>query len=100
MKITAANPSQLAFFERDHTGRAAGAIDETHLTDQVTRRSKGIGVVEMSSDEEANATARALDGSTLDGRPMTVEEIKIWLAADHWLPAGDWAGPSHYVATA
>ncbi|HEY5975992.1 MAG TPA: EAL domain-containing protein, partial [Geobacteraceae bacterium] len=34
------------------------------------------------------------------GRPMTVEEIKIWLAADHWLPAGGWAGPSHYVATA
>jgi EAL domain-containing protein (putative c-di-GMP-specific phosphodiesterase class I) len=34
------------------------------------------------------------------GRPMTVEEVKIWLAADHWLPVGDGAATSHYVATA
>jgi diguanylate cyclase (GGDEF)-like protein/PAS domain S-box-containing protein len=34
------------------------------------------------------------------GRPMTVEEVKIWLAADYWLPVGDRAAASHYVATA
>ncbi len=42
------------------------------ITDRETNRSKGFGFVEMSTDAEAEAAIKALDGHDLDGRQIAV----------------------------
>ena len=42
------------------------------ISDRETGRSKGFGFVEMSSDEEAQKAIEALNGSSVDGRNLTV----------------------------
>mgnify|MGYP003353645942 CR=1 FL=1 len=46
------------------------------IMDRDTGRSKGFGFVEMSTPEEAKAAITALNGSQMDGRPLTVNEAK------------------------
>lgn len=46
------------------------------ITDRSTGRSKGFGFVEMGSDQEAQAAIQALNGTTQDGRALTVNEAK------------------------
>jgi len=46
------------------------------ITDRETGRARGFGFVEMSSPAEAQAAIRALDGSTMDGRPLKVNEAQ------------------------
>jgi RNA recognition motif-containing protein len=46
------------------------------IEDRETGRSKGFGFVEMSSDQEAEAAIRGLNGHDHDGRPLTVNEAK------------------------
>ena len=46
------------------------------IEDRETGRSKGFGFVEMSSDQEAQAAIRGLNGQDHDGRPLTVNEAK------------------------
>jgi len=46
------------------------------ITDKMSGRSRGFGFVEMSSDEEAQAAIKALDGKELDGRTLTVNEAR------------------------
>ena len=46
------------------------------ITDRDTGRSKGFGFVEMSSEAEANAAARALHDQDHQGRRLTVNEAK------------------------
>ena len=46
------------------------------ITDRDTGRSKGFGFVEMSSDDEAQSAISKLDGSSFEGRNMTVNEAK------------------------
>lgn len=46
------------------------------ITDRDTGRSKGFGFVEMSSDNEAHAAMEKLNGSDLEGRPLTVNEAR------------------------
>ena len=46
------------------------------ITDRDTGRPRGFGFVEMSNSEEADAAVSALNGSTMDGRPLTVNEAK------------------------
>jgi RNA recognition motif-containing protein len=48
----------------------------TIIEDKETGRSKGFGFVEMSSGEEARAASAALDGKSLDGRAIKVNEAK------------------------
>jgi RNA recognition motif-containing protein len=56
---------------------ASGTVDSVSLiTDRDTGQSKGFGFVEMSSDAEAQAATQALNGSTLDGRQIKVNEAK------------------------
>ncbi|MCD6352418.1 MAG: RNA-binding protein [Armatimonadetes bacterium] len=46
------------------------------ITDRDTGRSRGFGFVEMTDKEEAETAIRALDGSELDGRNLTVNEAR------------------------
>ena len=46
------------------------------ITDRDTGRSRGFGFVEMEDEGEANAAIDALNGQTLDGRPLTVNEAR------------------------
>jgi RNA recognition motif-containing protein len=46
------------------------------ITDRDTGRPRGFGFVEMNNSEEADAAVSALNGFTMDGRPLTVNEAK------------------------
>jgi RNA recognition motif-containing protein len=46
------------------------------IMDRDTGRSKGFGFVEMGSDQEAQAAIAALNGASVDGRNLTVNEAK------------------------
>ena len=44
------------------------------ITDRETGRSRGFGFVTLADDKEADEAMRVLDGSTLDGRSIRVNE--------------------------
>jgi len=46
------------------------------IMDRDTGRSKGFGFVEMSTDEEAQAAVKGLDGKELAGRAIAVSEAR------------------------
>jgi cold-inducible RNA-binding protein len=56
---------------------ASGTVDSVSLiTDRDSGQSKGFGFVEMSTDAEAQAATQAMNGQTLDGRQIKVNEAK------------------------
>jgi len=66
------NDSELeALFSAHGSVRSAQVIQ-----DRETGRSKGFGFVEMSSDEEAQAAIKALNGRRHGERDLTVNEAK------------------------
>jgi RNA recognition motif-containing protein len=46
------------------------------ITDRDTDRSRGFGFVEMSTQQEAEQAIKALNGTELEGRSLTVNESK------------------------
>ncbi len=46
------------------------------ITDKYNGRSKGFGFVEMEEHDEANKAIKALDGTTVESRQITVNEAK------------------------
>ncbi len=46
------------------------------ITDRDTGRPRGFGFVEMGSSEEADAAVRELDGYSMDGRALKVNEAR------------------------
>ena len=46
------------------------------ITDRDTGRPRGFGFVEMGNSEDADAAVSALNGYTMDGRPLTVNEAR------------------------
>lgn len=46
------------------------------ITDRDTGRSKGFGFVEYESDEEGKAAEKAMNGSDVGGRSITVNEAR------------------------
>jgi RNA recognition motif-containing protein len=46
------------------------------ITDRETQRSKGFGFVEMATDQQAQAAISALNGKSIDGRALTVNEAR------------------------
>jgi len=56
---------------------ACGEVDSVNLiTDRDTGQSKGFGFVEMSTDSEAQKAIQELNGTSLDGRDIKVNEAK------------------------
>jgi len=54
-----------------------GTVDSVNvITERDTGQSRGFGFVEMSSDSEAQKAIQELNGSSLDGREITVNEAK------------------------
>ncbi|MDB6109167.1 MAG: hypothetical protein JWR69_917 [Pedosphaera sp.] len=59
------------------TFAAHGTVLEANLmTDRVSGRPRGFGFVTMSAPEEAQAAISALDGTSIDGRALTVNAAK------------------------
>lgn len=46
------------------------------ITDRETQRSKGFGFVEMESEQAAQAAIAALNGKSIEGRALTVNEAR------------------------
>jgi len=46
------------------------------VSDRETGRSRGFGFVEMDSDDACQQAIDALNGSEVDGRPLTVNEAR------------------------
>jgi len=46
------------------------------ITDRDSGRPRGFGFVEMGSSEDADAAINALNGYSLEGRPLTVNEAR------------------------
>jgi RNA recognition motif-containing protein len=56
---------------------AHGSVESARvITDKFTGQSRGFGFVEMSTVEEAQKAISALNGTQMDGRPLTVNEAK------------------------
>jgi RNA recognition motif-containing protein len=54
-----------------------GAVDRVNLiTDQYTGRARGFGFVEMSDSRAAQSAIQGLQGKSLSGRTLTVNEAK------------------------
>jgi cold-inducible RNA-binding protein len=55
----------------------AGAVQEVMLMqDKFTGKSRGFAFVTMSSDQEAQNAISQLNGKTIEGRPLTVNEAR------------------------
>jgi RNA recognition motif-containing protein len=54
-----------------------GTVSDVHLvTDRETGRSRGFAFVTMGTTEEAAKAIEGMDGKTLDGRPLRVNEAE------------------------
>jgi len=55
----------------------AGAVQEvTLMQDRFTGKSRGFAFVTMSSEEEAQNAISKLNGQSIEGRPLTVNEAR------------------------
>jgi len=54
-----------------------GTVSDVHLvSDRETGRSRGFAFVTMGSNEEAAKAMQSMDGQSLDGRPLRVNEAE------------------------
>ncbi len=60
----------------DLFGQVGQVVSATVITDRDSGRSKGFGFVEMSNDDEARKAIEQLNGTTLSGRQIIVNEAR------------------------
>jgi RNA recognition motif-containing protein len=54
-----------------------GTVESAQVaTDRETGRSRGFGFVDMASDVDAEAAIQALNGYSMEGRPLSVQEAR------------------------
>lgn len=54
-----------------------GRVNSTAIvSDQLTKKSKGFGFVEMENEESASKAMTELNGKEVEGRPLSVREAK------------------------
>ena len=53
-----------------------GVTEVKMITDRDTGRPRGFGFVEMQNTEDASSAVASLNGFTMDGRPLTVNEAR------------------------
>lgn len=54
-----------------------GRVNSTAIvSDQITKKSKGFGFVEMENEESASKAMTELNGKEVEGRPLSVREAK------------------------
>ena len=95
MKLYVGN---LSFDTQDESLRAAFAAygevaSASVITDRFTGRSRGFGFVEMANDNEGRTAMQALDGSSLDGRSLTVNEAREQQRSSSPRPGGGGGRP-------
>lgn len=56
--------------------QAGTVVSAKVIVDKYSGRSRGFGFVEMSSDEEAKKAIEMLNGNTVDGRALVVNEAR------------------------
>ncbi len=56
--------------------QAGTVVSANVIKDKYSGKSRGFGFVEMSSDEEAKKAVETLNGQTLDGRQIVVNEAR------------------------
>ena len=61
-----------SLFEQDDRSVTEGKL----ITDRDTGRPRGFGFVEMGNSEHADAAIQALNGYSMDGRALTVNEAR------------------------
>ena len=61
---------------QQHFSEFGGISSAKVMMDRDSGRSKGFGFVEMSSDAEAQAAIRGMNGKSIDGRDMVVNEAR------------------------
>lgn len=61
---------------RTFFAQSGTVVSATVITDKYTGKSKGFGFVEMSTEDEAKQAMEKLNGQTLDGRAITVNEAR------------------------
>ena len=59
-----------------HFEKVGMVVSATVIFDRVTKKSKGFGFVEMSTEEEAKRAVTELNNSELDGRNILVSEAR------------------------
>jgi RNA recognition motif-containing protein len=67
-----ANDAELA----EYFGQAGTVESAKVIIDKFSQRSKGFGFVEMSSDAEAEKAVETLNGSSMGGRNIIVNEAR------------------------
>lgn len=61
---------------RDVFSEVGEVASASIITDRETGRSRGFGFVEMADDADAQSAIDALNGHTMDGRQLTVNEAR------------------------
>ena len=61
---------------REQFGQFGKVVDVYLPMDRETGRMRGFGFVEMSTEDEASAAIRGLDGAMVDGRQIRVNEAQ------------------------
>jgi RNA recognition motif-containing protein len=61
---------------QQHFAQQGSVVSARIITDKFTGQSKGFGFVEMSSEEEAQRVAAALNGTDFEGRNIVVSEAR------------------------